>query len=128
MAKHSQTRLRFITHLILNFCSLCILKAFIVARQLFDDLYIHPLSFLSSGFFGFCFCFFFFVFCLVSLCSLGCPRTCFIDQAGLKLRDPPASASRMLELKSSITAWLPHSFLSHSFKTRRLRYSEWSMS
>ena len=27
----------------------------------------------------------------VSLCSLGCPRTCSVDQAGLKLRDLPAS-------------------------------------
>jgi hypothetical protein len=29
----------------------------------------------------------------VSLCSLGCPGTHFVDQAGLELRNPPASAS-----------------------------------
>jgi hypothetical protein len=28
----------------------------------------------------------------VSLCSLGCPGTHFVDQAGLELRNPPASA------------------------------------
>jgi hypothetical protein len=27
------------------------------------------------------------------LCSPGCPGTCSVDQAGLKLRDLPASAS-----------------------------------
>jgi hypothetical protein len=32
----------------------------------------------------------------VSLCSPGCSGTHFVDQAGLKLRNPPASASRML--------------------------------
>jgi hypothetical protein len=34
----------------------------------------------------------------VSLCSSGCPGT--VDQAGLKLRDPPTSASLVLELKA----------------------------
>jgi hypothetical protein len=29
----------------------------------------------------------------VSMCSPGCPGTHFVDQAGLKLRNPPASAS-----------------------------------
>jgi hypothetical protein len=29
----------------------------------------------------------------VSLCSSGCPRTHFVDQAGLELRNLPASAS-----------------------------------
>jgi hypothetical protein len=33
----------------------------------------------------------------VSLCSPGCPGTHFVDQAGLKLRNPPASASRVLD-------------------------------
>jgi hypothetical protein len=28
----------------------------------------------------------------VSLCSPSCPGTHFVDQAGLKLRNPPASA------------------------------------
>ena len=34
----------------------------------------------------------------VSLCSPGCPGTHSVDQAGLKLRDPPASASQGLGL------------------------------
>jgi hypothetical protein len=39
----------------------------------------------------------------VSLYSLGCPGTHFVDQAGLKLRDPPASASQVLGLKVCTT-------------------------
>jgi hypothetical protein len=39
----------------------------------------------------------------VSLCSPGCPGTHSIDQAGLKLRNPPASASRVLRLKACAT-------------------------
>jgi hypothetical protein len=35
----------------------------------------------------------------VSLCSPGCPGTHSVDQAGLELRNPPASASRVLGLK-----------------------------
>jgi hypothetical protein len=35
----------------------------------------------------------------VSLYSPGCPGTHFIDQAGFKLRNPPASTSRVLGLK-----------------------------
>ena len=53
------------------------------------------------------FCFLFFV-CLffqdrVSLCCSGCPGTHFVDQAGFKLRNPPASASQMLGLKECAT-------------------------
>ena len=43
----------------------------------------------------------------LSLCSPGCLGTHSVDQAGLELRDPPASASRMFGLKvCSTTAWL----------------------
>jgi hypothetical protein len=35
----------------------------------------------------------------VSLCSPGCPGTHSVDQAGLELRNPPASASLVLGLK-----------------------------
>jgi hypothetical protein len=43
----------------------------------------------------------------VSLYSLGCPGTHFVDQAVLELRNPPASASRVLGLKAcATTAWL----------------------
>jgi hypothetical protein len=39
----------------------------------------------------------------VSLCSPGCIRTHSVDQAGLELRNPPASASRVLGLKVCAT-------------------------
>jgi hypothetical protein len=47
--------------------------------------------------------FFFFFRDRVSLYSLGYPGTHFVDQAGLELRDPPASASRVLGLKACAT-------------------------
>jgi hypothetical protein len=70
------------------------------------------------------FCLFVFVFVFwdrVSLCSPGCPGTHSVDQAGLELRNPPASASRVLGLKACATTpgwgsfddWLaPHGLLS----------------
>jgi hypothetical protein len=39
----------------------------------------------------------------VSLYSPGCPGTHFVDQAVLELRNPPASASRVLGLKACTT-------------------------
>jgi hypothetical protein len=39
----------------------------------------------------------------VSLCIPGCPGTHFVDQAGLELTNPPASASRVLGLKACAT-------------------------
>ena len=43
----------------------------------------------------------------VSLYSPGCPGTYSVDQAGLELRNPPASASQVLGLKAcATTAWL----------------------
>jgi hypothetical protein len=39
----------------------------------------------------------------VSLCSPGCPGTHSVDQAGLELRNPPASASQVLGLKVCAT-------------------------
>jgi hypothetical protein len=39
----------------------------------------------------------------VSLCSPGCSGTHSVDQAGLELRNPPASASRVLGLKACAT-------------------------
>jgi hypothetical protein len=57
---------------------------------------------------AFCFVFSVFLFiCLffrdrVSLCNL-CPGTHFVDQAGLELRNPPASASQVLGLKVCTT-------------------------
>jgi hypothetical protein len=41
------------------------------------------------------------------LCNPGCHGTHFVDQAGLKLRNPPASASQVLGLKAcATTVWL----------------------
>jgi hypothetical protein len=39
----------------------------------------------------------------VSPCSPGCPGTHFVDQAGFKLRNLPASASQVLGLKVCAT-------------------------
>jgi hypothetical protein len=39
----------------------------------------------------------------VSLYSPGCPGAHSVDQAGLELRNPPASASPVLELKACAT-------------------------
>jgi hypothetical protein len=39
----------------------------------------------------------------VSLYSPGCPETHFEDQVGLELRNPPASASKVLGLKACPT-------------------------
>jgi hypothetical protein len=55
--------------------------------------------------------FFFKVFCFlhrVSLYSPGCLRTHSVDQVGLELRNPPASASQVLGLKACVT-FLPPS-------------------
>jgi hypothetical protein len=42
-----------------------------------------------------------------SLCNPGCPGTHSVDQAGLKLRNPSASASQVMGLKAcATTAWL----------------------
>jgi hypothetical protein len=60
-------------------------------------------SYLNSCFVLFCFVFVLFYRDRVSLCSPGCPGTHSVDQAGLELRNPPASASRVLGLKSYAT-------------------------
>jgi hypothetical protein len=39
----------------------------------------------------------------VSVCSSGCPGTHSVDQAGLEIRNPPASASQVLGLKACAT-------------------------
>ena len=52
----------------------------------------------------FLFCWGFLVFRdRVSLCSLGCPGTHSVDQVSLELRNSPASASQVLELKVCAT-------------------------
>jgi hypothetical protein len=61
------------------------------------------------------FCFFVCLFVFrdrVSLYSPGCPGTHSVDQAGLELRDPPASVSQVLGSKvCTTTAWLKHLIL-----------------
>ena len=63
-------------------------------------------SFFIVLFFGLLFCFVSFLFLefrdRVSLCSPGCPGTHLVDQAGLELRNLPASASasQVLGLKA----------------------------
>jgi hypothetical protein len=48
--------------------------------------------------------FFFLVFRdRVSLCNPGCPGAHSVDQAGIELRNPPASASQVLGLKACAT-------------------------
>ena len=66
--------------------------------------------FLGVGFvffLSFFFFFFFFFFLVfrdrVSLYIPGCPGTHFVDQAGLKLRNLPASAPQVLRLKACAT-------------------------
>jgi hypothetical protein len=57
----------------------------------------------------------------VSLYSLACPGTHFVDQAGLKLRNQPASASQVLGLKAcATTAWLRNKF----FKKEEFQYNK----
>jgi hypothetical protein len=78
----------------------------------------------NTSFFLFLFCFVLFcfvLFCFVLFCfvlfrdrflySSGCPGTHFVDQAGLELRNPPASASRVLGLKACATMPGQNTFL-----------------
>jgi hypothetical protein len=63
------------------------------------ELNLGPLKEQSCSFFVY----FLFFRDRVSLCSPGCPGTHFVDQAGLELRNPPASVSRVLGLKACAT-------------------------
>jgi hypothetical protein len=59
----------------------------------------------TFGAIGFYFILFYFLvfWDRVSLCSPGCPGTHSVDQAGLELRNSPASASQVLGLKACAT-------------------------
>jgi hypothetical protein len=57
------------------------------------------------------FFFFFFPQDRVSLCSPGCPGTHFVDQAGLRLRNLPTSASQVLESKACTTTARPVAYV-----------------
>jgi hypothetical protein len=65
------------------------------------------------GFSFFSFSFWFFFRDRVSLYSPGCPGAHFVDQAGLELRNPPASASRVLGLKVCATIARPRAGFSN---------------
>jgi hypothetical protein len=62
-------------------------------------------SMVLSVFYSYLFIYFWFLVFQdrVSLYSPGCPGTHFVDQAGLELRNPPASASQVLGLKACAT-------------------------
>ena len=62
-----------------------------------SGIVVHAKSFISLNVFFF---FFFFFQDRVSLGSPGCPGTHSVDQASLKLRNSPASASQVLGLKA----------------------------
>jgi hypothetical protein len=57
----------------------------------------------------------------ISPCSPGCPGTHFVDQAGLELRNPPASASQVLGLQAcATTARLDEMFLTPYLSSLRM--------
>jgi hypothetical protein len=59
----------------------------------------------------------------VSLCSPGCPGTHSVDQAGLELRNPPSSASRVLGLRACTTT--PGPLFLSSFISPSLLFLKW---
>jgi hypothetical protein len=61
------------------------------------------LEFFSNLIYLFIYLFYFVFRDRVSLYSPGCPGTHSVDQAGLELRNPPASASPVLGLKACAT-------------------------
>jgi hypothetical protein len=58
----------------------------------------------------------------VSLCSPGCPGTHSVDQVGLELRNPPASASQVLGLKAIATTAQCQSVLRTGFLIEKNRF------
>jgi hypothetical protein len=71
---------------------------------------------ITATFFLFLFLFLFFRN-RVSLYSPGCPGTHYVDEAGLELRNSPASASRVLGLKACATT---PGFMATLIKTKHL--------
>uniref|UniRef100_A0A8C6MWR6 Uncharacterized protein n=1 Tax=Mus spicilegus TaxID=10103 RepID=A0A8C6MWR6_MUSSI len=64
----------------------------------------------------FIYLFIYFVFETGFLCSSGCPGTHFVDQAGLELRNPPASASQVLGLKACLVVLIEVCKLDHQVR------------
>jgi hypothetical protein len=77
-----------------QFCTLWLMSTYKWAHKIHNFL---ALSYLRMIYI------FFFFWDRVSLFSPGCPGTHFVDQAGLKFRNPPASASQVLGLKACVT-------------------------
>jgi hypothetical protein len=69
-------------------------------KRILHDLFCFVLFFCLFGFVCLFVCFF---RDRVSLCSPGCPGTHSVNQAGLELRNLPASAFQVLGLKASTT-------------------------
>ena len=64
----------------------------------------------------------------VSLCSPGYPGTHSLDQAGFELRNPPVSASQVLELKACATiAWHHCAFMWHQNNKKALGSGDTSL-
>jgi hypothetical protein len=71
--------------------------------MIYNLINILKLYFVKGPFFFFFFSFFLVFRDRVSLCSPGCPGSHSVDQAGLELRNLPASASQVLGLKACAT-------------------------
>jgi hypothetical protein len=61
----------------------------------------------------------------VSLCSPGCPGTHSVDQAGLELRNLPASASQVLGLKACTTTARPLILLKPLMELEKIKNVLW---
>jgi hypothetical protein len=90
-------------------------KIFIVSSSI-QEVKTLNLSVYIASFLFFSFFFFFSFRDRVSLCSPGYPGTRSVDQAGLKLRNPSASASQVLGQKAcATTTRLVYCFLSGKY-------------
>jgi hypothetical protein len=94
---------------------LAILAIYILSRDNGIFLFLF-LFFWGGGIYLFFFILFFLGFFKTGfLCSPGCPGTHFVNQAGLELRNLPASASQVLGLKVCTTTARHGIFLDFSF-------------
>jgi hypothetical protein len=97
-------------------------------RITFPRKQVEIMDSLALIFFLFVCLFFCFGFEAGFLCvALGCPGTHSVDQAGLELRNPPASASQVLGLKAcATTAWPSFDFCSHGLHIFFYKDVPWS--